>query len=84
MTSSLLTNGTFFFPGPTEVRPEVMQQMTKREAPASERHCNAAVNLASRSSLSPARKESVLSGKVGSEYIKTIGASCSHSPMPYS
>ncbi len=29
MTASLLTNGTFFFPGPTEVRPEVMQAMTR-------------------------------------------------------
>ena len=25
--TSLLSNGTFFFPGPTEVRPEVMQAM---------------------------------------------------------
>ena len=33
MTSSLLTNGTFFFPGPTEVRPDVMQQMTKPMIP---------------------------------------------------
>ena len=33
MTSSLLTNGTFFFPGPTEVRPEVLQEMTRPMIP---------------------------------------------------
>jgi aspartate aminotransferase-like enzyme len=33
MTSSLLKNGTFFFPGPTEVRPEVMQTMTRPMIP---------------------------------------------------
>jgi aspartate aminotransferase-like enzyme len=29
MTASLLTQGTFFFPGPTEVRPEVLAAMTR-------------------------------------------------------
>ena len=29
MTMALLTHGTFFFPGPTEVRPEVLQAMTQ-------------------------------------------------------
>ncbi|HEY2066222.1 MAG TPA: alanine--glyoxylate aminotransferase family protein [Gemmatimonadaceae bacterium] len=29
MTAHLLTNGTFFFPGPTEVRTEVLQAMTR-------------------------------------------------------
>src|SRR4051794_38414258 len=33
MTASLLTNGTFFFPGPTEVRTEVLQAMTKPMIP---------------------------------------------------
>jgi aspartate aminotransferase-like enzyme len=33
MTSSLLTNGTFFFPGPTEVRSEVLQEMTRPMIP---------------------------------------------------
>ena len=33
MTSSLLTNGTFFFPGPTEVRPAVLQEMTRPMIP---------------------------------------------------
>ena len=33
MTSSLLTHGTFFFPGPTEVRPEVLQAMTQPMIP---------------------------------------------------
>ena len=29
MTMPLLTDGTFFFPGPTEVRPEVLEAMTR-------------------------------------------------------
>ena len=29
MTASLLTQGTFFFPGPTEVRAEVLAAMTR-------------------------------------------------------
>ena len=29
MTASLLTQGTFFFPGPTEVRTEVLAAMTR-------------------------------------------------------
>ncbi|MEP6731152.1 MAG: alanine--glyoxylate aminotransferase family protein [bacterium] len=29
MTDSLLTKGTFFFPGPTEVRPEILRAMTR-------------------------------------------------------
>jgi aspartate aminotransferase-like enzyme len=33
MTKSLLTNGTFFFPGPTEVRPEVLEAMTRPMIP---------------------------------------------------
>ena len=33
MTMPLLTNGTFFFPGPTEVRAEVLQAMTKPMIP---------------------------------------------------
>ncbi len=33
MTASLLTNGTFFFPGPTEVRPVVLQAMTQPMIP---------------------------------------------------
>lgn len=33
MTPSLLTNGTFFFPGPTEVRAEVLQAMTRPMIP---------------------------------------------------
>src|SRR4051812_27551030 len=33
MTASLLTAGTFFFPGPTEVRAEVLQAMTKPMIP---------------------------------------------------
>src|SRR3954469_17800515 len=33
MTPSLLTNGTFFFPGPTEVRSEVLQAMTQPMIP---------------------------------------------------
>jgi aspartate aminotransferase-like enzyme len=33
MTAHLLTNGTFFFPGPTEVRAEVLQAMTRPMMP---------------------------------------------------
>ena len=33
MTSRLLQDGTFFFPGPTEVRPEVLAAMTKPMIP---------------------------------------------------
>jgi aspartate aminotransferase-like enzyme len=33
MTASLLTHGTFFFPGPTEVRPVVLQTMTRAMIP---------------------------------------------------
>ncbi|MEO8623715.1 MAG: aminotransferase class V-fold PLP-dependent enzyme [bacterium] len=33
MTLPLLTDGTFFFPGPTEVRPEVLRAMTKPMVP---------------------------------------------------
>jgi aspartate aminotransferase-like enzyme len=33
MTIPLLTNGTFFFPGPTEVRPEVLAAMTNPMIP---------------------------------------------------
>jgi aspartate aminotransferase-like enzyme len=33
MTLPLLTHGTFFFPGPTEVRPEVLRAMTRPMVP---------------------------------------------------
>lgn len=33
MTASLLADGTFFFPGPTEVRPEVLAAMTRPMIP---------------------------------------------------
>ena len=33
MTDALLTNGTFFFPGPTEVRPAVLEAMTRPMIP---------------------------------------------------
>ena len=33
MTASLLTEGTFFFPGPTEVRAEVLAAMTRPQIP---------------------------------------------------
>jgi aspartate aminotransferase-like enzyme len=33
MTGTLLDNGTFFFPGPTEVRPEVLAAMTRPMIP---------------------------------------------------